>query len=167
MKMPTSSKARWTDMLTKTGKCARKLSSEQRGNSLVETALVLPFMILLLAGAFDFGEAFYMATEVASAAEAGAQYGLQNVTNLAGMRNAAKLDAADVPNLQAVATYGCECSDGSAVVASCATSPATCTYNVVNYVQVVASATYKPMINYPGAPASIPLSSTARLRAGQ
>jgi Flp pilus assembly protein TadG len=143
------------------------LISGQRGTSIVETALVLPFLILLLAGAFDFGEAYYAATEVASAAEAGAQYGLQNVTNLTGMQTAAKLDAANVPNLQAVATYGCECSDGSSPVASCTSSPTTCTYNIVNYVQVVTTATYKPVINYPGLPTSIPLSSTAKLRAGQ
>jgi Flp pilus assembly protein TadG len=148
----------------RSGRC--RLSSEQ-GTSLIETALVLPFMVLMLVGAFDFGQAYYAAIEVASAAEAGAVYGLSNVTNLAGMRTAAKADAADLTNLTAVATYGCECSDGSAVTASCTSSPKTCAYNVVNYVQVVASSTFTPTVRYPGIPTSFQLSSTARFRAGQ
>jgi Flp pilus assembly protein TadG len=154
-------------MKTMSKRYSHRIAVEQHATSLVETAIVFPFIILMLAGAFDFGGAYYAAMEVASAAEAGAQYGLQNVTNLTGMQNAAKLDAVNVPNLQAVATYGCECSDGSSPVASCASSPTTCTYNIVNYVQVVASATYKPVINYPGVPSTIQLSSTAKLRAGQ
>ncbi len=145
----------------------RDLFQRVHGTSLIETALVLPFLILSLTGAFDFGQGYYTAIEVASSAEAGAQYGLQNVTNLTGMQSAAKLDAANVQNLQVVATYGCECSDGSSVIASCTTSPTTCSNNVVNYVQVVSSATYKPLMNYPGLPTSIQLSSAAKLRAGQ
>jgi Flp pilus assembly protein TadG len=145
----------------------KKLAHESSGTSIVETALVLPFLVLILAGAFDFGQAYYAAIEVANAAEAGAQYGLQNVTNLTGMQNAAKIDAADLQHTRAVATYGCECSDGSGSVALCTSSPTTCTYNIVNYVQVVVAATYRPTLRYPGAPASIPLSSTVRLRAGQ
>ncbi|WP_263378074.1 TadE/TadG family type IV pilus assembly protein [Granulicella paludicola] len=148
-------------------KALLSLARSTSGSSLVETALVLPFLVLVLAGAYDFGQAYFATIEVATAAEAGAQYGLQNVTNLTGMQNAAKLDAADVLNTQAVATYGCECSDGTAAVASCTTSPTTCTYNIVNYVQVVVTASYKPTLTYPGAPVSIPLSSTVRLRAGQ
>jgi Flp pilus assembly protein TadG len=140
---------------------------QQDGSSIIETALILPFLILLMAGAFDFGRAYYTAIEVASSAEAGALYGLQNVTNLTGMQTAAILDAADVPGLRAVATYGCECSDGSGVTPSCTTSPTTCSNNIVNYVQVVSSATFTPLLSFPGIPVSIPLSSTARFRAGQ
>jgi Flp pilus assembly protein TadG len=139
---------------------------ETRASSIVETAMVMPFLILLLAGAYDFGRGFYVAIEVASAAETGAMYGLQNVTNVTGMQNAAKLDAPDLPKLTAVATYGCECSDGSSASASCAVTPI-CTYTVVNYVNVTTSLTYKSLLPYPGIPATIPLTSTVRMRAGQ
>jgi Flp pilus assembly protein TadG len=142
-----------------------RLLRHKDGSAITETALALPFMILLLVGAVDFGRAFYTAIEVESAAEAGALYGQQNLTNLAGIQAAAKLDAPDVSGLTAVATYGCECADGTSASSSCAASP-TCSTNVVNYVQVVASVTYRPILKYPGI-SSIPLSTTVKMRAGQ
>jgi Flp pilus assembly protein TadG len=145
----------------------RTFRKETRANAIVETALVLPFLMLLLAGAFDFGRAYYVAMEVSSAATAGAEYGIQNVTNLTGMVNAAKLDAADLTHLHATATYGCECSDGSLASVSCVSPPTSCTYTVVNYVQVTTTANFKSTITYPGVPATIPLSTTVRVRAGQ
>jgi hypothetical protein len=42
-----------------------------------------------------------------------------------------------------------------------------CTVNVVNYVKVTTSATYKPMFPWPGIPASIAMQGSAKLRAGQ
>jgi Flp pilus assembly protein TadG len=142
-----------------------RLLCRKDGSAITETALALPFMILLLVGAVDFGRAFYTAIEVESAAEAGALYGQQNLTNLAGIQAAAQLDAPDVTGLTAVATYGCECADGTSASVSCAASP-TCSTNVVNYVQVVASVTYQPILKYPGM-SSIPLSTTVKMRAGQ
>lgn len=144
----------------------RAFHKNTHANALIETAVVLPFLMLLVAGAFDFGRAYYASLEVASAAESGAQYGLQNITNLAGMQNAAKLDAPDVSGLSATATYGCECSDGSSASPSCASTP-TCTYTVVNYVQVTTTASFQSTVSYPGIPATIPLSATVKMRAGQ
>jgi hypothetical protein len=42
-----------------------------------------------------------------------------------------------------------------------------CTVNVVNYVQVTTSATYKTLMPWPGIPSSFSLQGMARLRAGQ
>ena len=138
----------------------------QHGTSLLETAFALPVFILLLIGAVDFGRAWYADIEVSSASEAGALYGVQNVTDTAGMQTAATLDAADVTSVSPVATYGCECADGTAVTPSCSSTPS-CTVNVVNYVQVTTTSTYTPLIPYPGFPTSFALSSTSRMRAGQ
>jgi hypothetical protein len=77
---------------------------------------------------------------------------------------AAKLDAKDVSNLAAQASYGCECSDGSSPVASCGTAPS-CAVNVVNYVEVDTSATYTPILKYPGIGSSFALSGKGRMRA--
>lgn len=135
------------------------------GAALVETALLMPVMLLLLVGAVDLGRAYYVAVEVASAAHAGAVYGVQNATDTAGMESAASLDAPDINGLTPVASYGCECSDGTSAVADCAYTPS-CSYNYVNYVSVTVTATYAPLVSYPGVPGSLNLSSTARMRAG-
>ena len=49
-----------------------------RGQSLVEFALVLPLMLFLLAMAIDFGRLFYTYVAVENAAKEGAIYGAQN-----------------------------------------------------------------------------------------
>ncbi len=87
------------------------------------------------------------------------------------MQNAALLDAPDVPGLTAVATAGCECSDGTGWVTPCA-APPSCggaggpSY-LVNYVQVNTNATYAPMIPWPGGALSIPLVGQAKMRTDQ
>ncbi len=147
----------------------------QCGASLVELAIVLPFLLLLALGAIDFGRAYYLSIEVTNAAKAGAQFGAANgnLTNFAGMETAANADAADVPGgVAPVATWGCECSDGSSVVASCSTPPtcpggATSPIYLVDYVQVNTSATYTPIIPWPGIPASISMSGQAKVRVEQ
>ncbi len=155
------SRSRWRVLLRLSA-----MALPERGGSLVELALVLPFLSLLLIGVIDFGRAYYFSIEVAGAAHTGALYGTQNPTDTTGMQNAALGDASDVPGVTATATYGCECSDGSHAVALCATPPS-CGVNLVNYVQVTTSATYTPLFRWPGIPASFPLQGQARLRAGQ
>ena len=142
----------------------RSFPCEQDGTSVIETALLLPVLVLMLVGAFDFGRAYYVALEVAGAAQAGAVYGTQNVTDTAGMIAAAKLDAADVSQLVPTASYGCECSDGSSGVVSCKTAPS-CAFNVVNYVQVNTAATYTLLLPYPGLAKTLSLTGQARMRA--
>jgi Flp pilus assembly protein TadG len=136
----------------------------ERGGSLVEFALVLPVLTLLLVGVIDFGRAYYLNVEVSNAAYTGAMYGTQNNTDTTGMQNAATGDAVDVSGMTATASYGCECSDGSSPVVSCSTQP-TCATNVVDYVQVTTSYTYKPMFPWPGIPSSLAMQGFARLRA--
>lgn len=147
-------------------KSLQSLRTREEGSSAVELALMLPFLVLMLVAAVDFGRGYYASIEVTSAAEAGALYGTLNSTDTAGMQAAAKLDAHDVSGLTAVATYGCECSDGTTVVASCTAQPTTCTNNPVNYVQVVTTATYTPILSFHGISTNYPLKSVARMRAG-
>lgn len=144
----------------------RKLGKADRGSSLVEVALVVPFLLLLLLGVVDFGRAFYLSMEVAGAAQAGAEYGSQNPVDTSGIQNAVTTDAPDVPSLTvATPTYGCECSDGSSYSASCSTAPS-CTNNMVYRVNVTVSATYKPWFPWPGIPSSMQISNSASMRSG-
>jgi Flp pilus assembly protein TadG len=136
----------------------------ERGSSLIECALILPVFTLLLAGAVDFGRAWYINLEISSAAEAGVLYGIHNLTDVTGMNAAAAMDAPDVQALQVTSTYGNECSDGSSAVPLATYTPI-CSANVVSYVEVNVQTSYKPMLNYPGLPASFALGAKFRMRA--
>lgn len=142
----------------------RRLRSE-RGDSLLETAIVLPFLLLLLLGVVEFGQVYYLSIELAGAAQAGAIYGTQYPTDTTDMQTAALNNANDISGATATASYGCECPDGSGRSANCASAPS-CSTNVVYYVNVKVSATYKPFFSLPGLPSTIPLSSTAVMRSG-
>lgn len=169
------------------GSCRRFLAdwvakaAPEGGASLVEVALMLPFLGLLLLGVIDFGRAYYLSIEVQNAAEAGALYGSQNVTNITGMEDAATNDAADVKGAADVtwttptATNGCECSNGTSVTPSstpttnACPSPPTCgtSLSVVNYVTVTTKATYTTWLHkwiIPGLPTSITLNGSATMR---
>jgi Flp pilus assembly protein TadG len=139
---------------------------DRKGSSLVECAVVLPVLLLLMVGSIDFGRAYFISIQVASAAQAGAAYGVQSFTDTAGMITAAKLNAPSVPSMTTVATFGCECHDGSSSSALCTSNP-TCPQNVLNYADVTTTAVYTPMLPYPGIPAAINLRSEVRMRVSQ
>lgn len=136
------------------------------GSSLIELALMLPLLLLLLVGVVDLGRALYASIELSSAASAGALYGTQNPTDIAGMQKAALLDAGDVNGMTSVATYGCECSDGTSASASCISTPS-CTSNWLYYAQVTTTLNYKPLFIYPGIPSSLALTGFSSMRSGQ
>lgn len=164
-------------------------AKSERAASLVELCVVLPILGFLLLGVIDFGRAYYLGVEVQNAAEAGALYGTQNLTDITGMQNAATGDMSDVTSSvasgakdvsatpTATATNGCECSNGTSVtpsteptVSACptATQP-TCTApaTVVSYVKVTTSATYNLWFRswiLKGLPMSIKLTGSAKLR---
>lgn len=138
------------------------------GQSLIETAIVISVLILLLAGAVDFGRAYYMTLEVKGACQAGATYGSQNPTDTTGMVNVANKNSGDLAgnasyNFSPTASYGCECSDGSDVTPNCS-AMMVCLTNSVEYVTVTATATYTPLIPWPGIPSTIPITETVEMR---
>ena len=50
--------------------------ADQRGQALVETALVLPLLLLLLVGLFDVGRAIWLSNTLATAVREGSRYGV-------------------------------------------------------------------------------------------
>ncbi len=136
------------------------------GSSVIELALLTPVLLLMLVGVVDMGRAYYAAIEISSAAAAGALYGSQKPTDVIGMQSAALLDAADLAGMVPVATFGCECSDGSSATPACAVSPR-CAVNAVRYVEVTTTMIYVPLFPYPGVPASLLLRGKSRMRAGK
>ena len=142
----------------------RNLARNEEGSSMIELALLLPTFVLLLLGAIDLSRAYYLSMEVVGAAHAGAEYGITNRTDTAGITKAVTSDAPEVPNLSAgTPSWGCECSDGSSSSTSCTATP-TCTYNTVYWVKVTASTTYHPVFPWPGIPSSMSIANTATLR---
>jgi Flp pilus assembly protein TadG len=140
-----------------------------RGSSLFEMALLTPFLLLLLLGVVDFGRAYYLSSEVAGAAHAGALYATENPFDNAGIDNAAIGDAPNVPGLTANninVSEGCECSDGTGFSANCSSTPTTCSANVVSKISVTVSAVYTTLFPWPGVPRSISLTQTATMRTG-
>jgi Flp pilus assembly protein TadG len=136
----------------------------EEGSQLIELAVVLPLLLIIFAGAVDFGRAYFLYMEVSSAAEAGALYGAQHPTDTAGMASAALLDAPDLPNLISTATYGSECSDGTSAVGQSGPAPS-CNGNAVQYIEVDTSATYQPLLFLPGNQSLFTLSGKSRIRA--
>lgn len=130
-----------------------------RGQSMVELAVALPFLAILLVVVADFARVFYMSITVADAARAGVQYGSQSyltAIDYTAIQDAALNDAQNISGVTATASDFCQCSG---VTVSCAaTSP--CAQPDV-FVQVEAQATFHTLLNYPGVPSSIPVSSTA------
>ncbi len=137
----------------------------KRGTALLEFALMLPVMLVLLAGVLDYALVMRTAISVADAARVGAQYGslsAANASNTAGMQNAVLNAAPDVPGLKATSAKVCKCSDGSTTSCgggSCSSGP------VRVYAQVTASATAMPLINYPLVPFTGAVSTTVSMRA--
>jgi Flp pilus assembly protein TadG len=156
----------------------------ERGVSTLEVSLMLPFLLLLLLGVFDFAQMFHLAIEVSSAARAGAQYGYQNSAtqiDTSGMIAAAEGDTSDVITWgDNTASYGCMCSDGTnqnqiassnaSSTSLCPIAPSTCTSNgtqLVNYVQVQTQASFTPVFPWPGVPSSVTLNGNAMYWAAQ
>jgi Flp pilus assembly protein TadG len=135
-----------------------------RGSAAVEMALVAPILLLLMGGGWDFGNALYQAERMASAARAGAQYGIQSstkATDFAGMTQAARNDASDTGNsLNITASETCSCPNGGAVACN-----GTCNGTSPDvYVQARVATTYTTVFPYPFVTNPIPIASQVAMR---
>jgi len=65
----------------------------KNGQSLLETAFLLPVLLLILAGALDLGRVFNAYIVLTNAAREGARYGTLHPTDLTGIRYWAKIEA--------------------------------------------------------------------------
>ena len=135
------------------------------GNAAIEFAILAPILASLLTGAWDFGNCFVQSQRLASAARAGAQYGIQtaaNAVDFTGMVQAAHNDAADSANaLTVTASQVCFCPGGASVACtgSCAGIP-----QPETYVKLVVSEPYATLITYPMISNPISLSTQILMR---
>jgi hypothetical protein len=138
-----------------------------RGNISIEFALVLPFLLLLVMGAYDFGRGFTEKLRLNSAARAGAQYALahynKNTGSLyVGVEQSAQDDAEDVDQiLQVDPNIYCKCLDD--VVMACG-SPCGGGEVPMRYIEVDVSGPFEFLFDYPMTTGSMTLTGHAELR---
>ena len=139
-------------------------SSRELGGVVVETSLMIPFLLLLLVIAVDVSRVVNAALTVYNAAIAGALYGSQNLSkssDISGIVNAANQEAANLASLTIAAQQFCKCGSGADV---------SCTGLVCNgnpkktYVRVQTTSAFEPLIGYPGLPQVFNLSRTVVMR---
>jgi Flp pilus assembly protein TadG len=151
-----------------------------RGQALLETAILVPFLLLLMIGVIDIGRYTYQAIEVGNSARAGAEYGSQNIgtaLDYSGMQAAA---VADAGNSKFVATAGCTtysatcnviassmcvCASGATSVCLATDCPAP-DHRLV-YVSVESVDTFTSYFNYVGIPSSRKIDRTMTMQVSQ
>jgi Flp pilus assembly protein TadG len=153
----------------------RGIFHSQSGQSLVELALLSPLLLVLVIGTIEMGRYASLALLVGNAARAGAAYGSQNTTKAAdapGIRTAALNDGQNISGLTVTSTFVCGCDTGGTVIpnpetnAACATTCAIGAHLVV-FSQVTATGKFTSLLNYPGIPTPLTITSTATERIGE
>lgn len=107
--------------MTRLKAAAQRMASfwrrETRGNITIEFGFLIPILVMMAIGAYDFGRLGHEKIVMTSAARAGAQYGIQDFStagDLNGMIQAARNDANDLNNnLDIAVRQFCTCNDGS------------------------------------------------------
>ena len=155
--------------------CGRR----QSGQSLLEVALMLPFLLLLLLGVIEVGRYAYIGILVGNAARAGAAYGAQSnpqAVDTTGITNASLNDFqsnGQGSNLTVTSAVTCGCDSGGVLTtagctpASNANAGKCAAGHWVVMVTVTASGTYSSLFNYPGIPSSISISRSAAMRVSE
>ena len=134
---------------------------------MVEFALLVPLLGMILMGTMDFARAFYAAVTIADASRAAIQYGSQTnglTGDNTGMRNAAILDAQNLPSAQVTATPErfCRC-EGSSSDVNCVTG--SCPEGAPQvYVRVRTQYNFQTMVNFPGIPSTVAINVRSQAR---
>ena len=134
------------------GRVARlgaRLKSDESGLAAVELALVLPFLVLLLAGLVDVSRMVSRNMEVQSAAQAGVDHALRHGWNEPEVREAIVGATATPVAADPAPRLIKGCVSGSTVVE---TNAPTCATGepAGDYVAVSASAAFEPLLPWPG-----------------
>jgi Flp pilus assembly protein TadG len=148
-------------MVTKLSALAKRhwpkaLWASERGQSLIELALLTPVLLMLVIGIVEMGRYASFGILVSNAARAGAQYGAQSLTKAADTtgitaaynNECASADTVTCPALNppTIATV-CGC-DNAGTISTMASCSSTCANHVVVSVQVKAKGTFNPLFNY-------------------
>ncbi|MCK6449491.1 MAG: pilus assembly protein [Alphaproteobacteria bacterium] len=141
---------------------ARRFGPAREGNALIEFAVIAPLLLLLAAGATDFGMQAYAALSVESAARSGMQMLATNPGDTAGAESAAlAATSLDPSQVTVTVTQACQCGDGASV--SCSGTCATGGDVAISY-RVEVSTSYTRIFPYPGLDNPVTLTGRAQIR---
>ena len=149
-------------MAKQKGHCRR-----QSGSAMVEFTVLFPLLVLMLVGTMDFARVFFGGIAMENAARAGLQYGALSPAKAGdtnGIVAAALADAAGqgFSGVTASARNFCSCTGSSSTV-SCTIG--TCGGQTPNgYVEATVRYTFNSVLRYPGMPANMVISRTAKMR---
>jgi len=138
----------------------------EHGQSIVETALVFPVLIVMLVGSVEMSRVVRGSIAIANAAKAGAQYATQSgytAQDSAGIATAASSEASNL-TVTTTSAIACQCSNGSGSTCQntdCSTS------HLEETVTVNTQATITPVIQLPGLPTSFTVKGIAVQRVMQ
>ena len=144
----------------------------ESGQSLVEVALLLPFLVLMMLGVIELGRYAYIGILVGNAARAGAAYGIESLPQSVDTVNISLAAQNDFQNngqsgLTVTSSVSCGCDSGGSVTSSACTgagSGSCASGHWVVIVSVTASGTFNSLFNYPGISSSITISRTSSMR---
>jgi Flp pilus assembly protein TadG len=140
----------------------------QAGQSVLEVALLAPLLLFMLIGTIEIGRFAYFAIEATGAARAGAQFGMQSLTDsrdIHGIQLAAANDAPELQHLNVTAKNLCACANRPSQYVGC---PAQCgTGHPVVFLQVDTTVQVAPLFHYPGLPSTFTASGKAIMRVAQ
>ena len=138
----------------------------ERGQALVELGLALPLLLLTLLGGADLARVFAFSTAVETAARTGAESAsIDPDPTLAEVRDLVEGELSGVPGLDPLAaTVTLTVHRGDDVDGSCAPVP---TLAVPCFATVRVQYTFRPVIAWPGLPASVELDRTRSFRRSQ
>ncbi len=132
------------------------LHTGQRGAAVVEFALILPLLILLMVGLFDFGVGFWQYMQVQAAAEAGAQYATLHPDDTAGIA-AAVASATGTSGISATPLPAkvCGCPGNHPFEVACGAANCDSGSKPGVYAKVSAQVGYSPLLPYPSLPPTL------------
>jgi len=159
------------DGLSMIKRCQVARRSES-GQSLIEVALLLPFLVLMMLGVIELGRYAYIGILVGNAARAGAAYGIESLPQSVDTVNISLAAQNDFQNngqsgLTVTSSVSCGCDSGGSVTSSACTgagSGSCASGHWVVIVSVTASGTFNSLFNYPGITSSITISRTSSMR---
>ena len=141
------------------------IARDTGGNVTLEFAAVVPVLVLLAIGIFEFGQVAITKSQIESAAKAGVQYGtvdLSAASDPAGMVQAALNDIGETSQIFAVtARQYCSCPESGEL--SCSEICDDGAYSPM-YVEVDIQTNKALAFNFPGFPDSIAMSAVNRTR---
>jgi Flp pilus assembly protein TadG len=110
--------------------------------------VILPVLVLLIVGLFDYGGAVNTSTKLNSAARAGLQYAMKYPADTAGIVYAARNATSDTTMTVGAPSLFCTCGSSTGAAVACGSTCAGTTLRY--YVSLSTTQTYTPVVRFLG-----------------